>query len=94
MQTDGQGRIVSFQEKPKGDGTWINAGFFVLEPEVFDLIAGDETIWEQEPLQQLANKQQLAAFHHQGFWQAMDTLRDRNQLEKLWQSKQAPWKVW
>jgi glucose-1-phosphate cytidylyltransferase len=94
LNTDEQGRILSFQEKPKGDGNWINGGFFVLEPQVFDLIEGDQTIWEQKPLQELARKQQLAAFHHQGFWQAMDTLRDKTQLENLWQSKQAPWKVW
>jgi len=94
LDTDEQGRILSFQEKPKGDGNWINGGFFVLEPQVFSLIEDDQTIWEQEPLQELARKQQLAAFQHQGFWQAMDTLRDRTQLEQLWQSKQAPWKVW
>jgi glucose-1-phosphate cytidylyltransferase len=94
LNTDEQGRILSFQEKPRGDGNWINAGFFVLEPQVFELIEGDRTVWEQEPLQYLASKQQLAAFYHHGFWQAMDTLRDKVLLENLWKSNQAPWKVW
>jgi glucose-1-phosphate cytidylyltransferase len=94
LEVDDQGRIITFQEKPKGDGSWMNGGFFVLEPEVFDLIEGDQTIWEHSPLQQLAAKQQLSAFYHEGFWQAMDTLRDRTLLESLWKSNQAPWKVW
>jgi glucose-1-phosphate cytidylyltransferase len=94
LNMDDQGHIISFQEKPKGDGNWINAGFFVLEPRIFELIEGDQTVWEQAPLQHLANKQQLAAFHHHGFWQAMDTLRDKVLLENLWTSNQAPWKVW
>jgi glucose-1-phosphate cytidylyltransferase len=94
LEVDDQGRIITFQEKPKGDGSWMNGGFFVLEPEVFDLIEGDQTIWEHGPLQQLATKQQLSAFYHEGFWQAMDTLRDRTLLESLWKSNQAPWKVW
>lgn len=85
--------VRSFQEKPAGDGAWVNAGFFVLEPSVFDLIEGDQTSWETQPLQTLAGRDQLRAYRHPGFWQAMDTLRDKNQLEELWQGV-APWKVW
>ena len=91
---DMQGDSVhSFQEKPAGDGAWINGGFFVLEPSVFDYIEGDQTSWELQPLQQLAREAQLMAFQHAGFWQAMDTLRDKNHLEELWRTK-PPWKVW
>jgi glucose-1-phosphate cytidylyltransferase len=89
-----QTKIDSFQEKPEGDGAWINGGYFVLEPEVIDFIDGDSTIWEQEPLKKLAQMGQLSAYKHAGFWQPMDTLKDRNTLEKLWKSEQAPWKVW
>jgi glucose-1-phosphate cytidylyltransferase len=88
------GRVGSFKEKPKGDGGMINGGFFVLKPKVIDLIAGDDTTWEREPLEQLSTSGQLAAFQHEGFWQPMDTLRDKTHLESLWQSGQAPWKVW
>jgi glucose-1-phosphate cytidylyltransferase len=88
------GRVGSFTEKPKGDGGMINGGFFVLKPKVIDLIAGDDTTWEREPLEQLATGGQLAAYQHEGFWQPMDTLRDKTHLEQLWQSGQAPWKVW
>ncbi len=94
LNIDPQGRVLNFQEKPQGDGGWINGGYFVLEPQVFDLIEGDMTSWETGPLQEIASKNQLAAFNHYGFWQAMDTLRDRNILEELWRSGQAPWKVW
>jgi glucose-1-phosphate cytidylyltransferase len=86
--------VHHFQEKPAGDGAWINGGFFVLEPGVIDQIAGDETVWEQAPLQQLAAKSQLTSYQHQGFWQAMDTLREKNHLEELWASGKAPWKSW
>lgn len=86
--------ISSFQEKPAGDGAWINGGFFVLEPSVFDYINGDETSFEVSPLQNLALAKQLAGYQHSGFWQAMDTLRDKNQLEDLWKSGKAPWKIW
>lgn len=86
--------IQSFKEKPQGDGNWINGGFFVLNPKVIDLIEGDKTVWEENPLQALANSQQLHAFHHHGFWQPMDTLRDKNQLEQMWASGKAPWKTW
>jgi glucose-1-phosphate cytidylyltransferase len=89
-----QTKISCFREKPEGDGAWINGGYFVLEPEVIDLIAGDSTIWEQEPLEKIAEKEQLSAFRHHGFWQPMDTLRDRNYLEDLWSKNKAPWKVW
>jgi glucose-1-phosphate cytidylyltransferase len=85
--------VKNFQEKPAGDGAWINGGFFVLEPSVFDLIDAPETSWEAEPLINLAAQKELMAFHHSGFWQAMDTLRDKNYLEKLCRTG-APWKVW
>ena len=90
----GGSKVKSFMEKPKGDGALINGGFFVLSPRVLDYIAGDQTIWEREPLERLAQEGQLAAYQHHGFWQPMDTLRDKTQLEKLWQSGQAPWKTW
>jgi glucose-1-phosphate cytidylyltransferase len=86
--------VLNFQEKPQGDGSWINGGYFVLEPDVFDLIEGDQTSWESNTLPIIANKNQLAAFQHYGFWQAMDTLRDKNYLESLWHESKAPWKVW
>ncbi|WP_415880496.1 glucose-1-phosphate cytidylyltransferase [Methylomonas sp. TEB] len=87
-------RIKSFQEKPQGDGAWINGGFFVLSPAVFDLIDSDETLWEKEPMERLANSNQLHAYFHKGFWQPMDTLRDKQHLEQLWQQQKAPWKIW
>jgi glucose-1-phosphate cytidylyltransferase len=86
--------ITSFQEKPMGDGGWINGGFFVLSPGVLDYIDGDGTVWEREPLERLAKERSLAAYLHRGFWQPMDTLRDRSQLEELWASGRAPWKIW
>jgi glucose-1-phosphate cytidylyltransferase len=89
-----RGRVMRFEEKPQGDGYWINGGFFVLDPSVIDLVDGDRCTWEQEPLQTLAEVGQLSAYHHEGFWQSMDTLRDKNLLEDLWQAGQAPWKVW
>lgn len=88
------GSVSSFQEKPSGDGAWINGGFFVLEPSVLEKIEGDETVWEQQPLQRLAAKGQLSAYQHEGFWQTMDTLRERNHLESLWSSGKPPWKTW
>jgi glucose-1-phosphate cytidylyltransferase len=87
-------RITRFEEKPSGDGSWINGGFFVLEPGAVNFIEGDDTIWERAPLETLAREGQLAAYRHRGFWQPMDTLRDRVKLEELWQSGEAPWKVW
>ena len=86
--------VTGFSEKPKGDGGWINGGFFVLAPKCIDLIEGDETSWESKPLERLAAELQLHAYEHAGFWQPMDTLRDRNHLEELWASGQAPWKMW
>jgi len=86
--------IAAFKEKPQGDGSWINGGFFVLSPKVLDYIAGDDTIWEREPMERLARERQLSAYMHAGFWQCMDTLRDKNLLESHWQSGRAPWKVW
>ncbi|HEY4440330.1 MAG TPA: glucose-1-phosphate cytidylyltransferase [Candidatus Elarobacter sp.] len=87
-------KIVAFDEKPQGDGAWINGGYFVLSPSVLDYIDGDETVWERGPLERLAAEGKLSAFIHRGFWQPMDTLRDKQQLEELWSSGAAPWKVW
>lgn len=87
-------KVHGFQEKPQGDGGWINGGFFVLSPKVIDYINQDATVWEKEPMERLAKEGQLSAYFHSGFWQPMDTLRDKNHLEELWQSGKAPWKVW
>jgi glucose-1-phosphate cytidylyltransferase len=87
-------RINTFAEKPPGDGGWVNGGFFVLEPEAFDYLDGDDTMWEREPLEKLARAGQLSAYKHHGFWQALDTMRDKKTLEELWDSGRAPWKVW
>ena len=87
-------KVNSFREKPKGDGAMINGGFFVLSPQVIEYITDDNTIWERNPLERLAEEGELAAFKHNGFWQPLDTLRDKNLLEELWQSGQAPWRVW
>ncbi len=89
-----ENKIRGFHEKPQGESGWINGGFFALEPSVFDLVDGDATIWEREPLESLALSGQLAAYQHRGFWQPMDTLRDKTLLEELWASGSAPWKVW
>ena len=91
---EGQYKISSFREKPQGDGVWINGGFFVLDPAVFDYIRDDSTVWEQEPLKSLAQDGLLAAYRHYEFWHPMDTLRDKMVLEGLWNSGKAPWKVW
>jgi glucose-1-phosphate cytidylyltransferase len=88
------GSVSGFEEKPQGDGGWINGGFFVLSPKVLEHIDGDETSWEHKPLARLADQGELSAFLHRGFWQPMDTMRDKTQLEELWESGQAPWKVW
>ena len=93
LETDGD-RVTRLREKPLGDGGWINGGFFVLSPKVLDLIAGDETAWESGPLETLAAQGEFRAYRHTGFWQPMDTLRERNYLEELWTSGRAPWKVW
>ncbi|MCL6566702.1 MAG: glucose-1-phosphate cytidylyltransferase [Acidobacteriia bacterium] len=89
-----ENKVSTFHEKPDGEGGWINGGFFVLEPQVMDYIADDSTVWEREPLETLAKQGQLAAYRHRGFWQPMDTLRDKMVLEKLWESGNAPWKIW
>ncbi len=89
-----EGRVLNFQEKPQGDGAWINGGFFVVEPSVFELISGDPSSWESHVLITIAQKKQLASFLHYGFWQPMDTLREKNNLETLWNSGNPPWKVW
>ena len=89
-----RGKVLSFEEKPKGDNNWINGGFFVLNKKVIDLIEGDQSIWEEEPLKNLARSGELSAFHHKGFWQPMDTLKDKMLLEELWKNGNAPWKVW
>lgn len=94
LELDASGRVRNFQEKPQGDGAWINGGFFILNPGVLDLIDGDECIWERDPLERLAREGQLAAWKHRGFWRPMDTLRDRNQLEAMWAAGDAPWKCW
>ena len=91
---EGQSKITNFREKPKGDGAWVNGGFFVLEPGVMDYIDGDYTVWEKEPLIRLAKDGQLSAYKHEGIWQPMDTLRDKHLLEDMWNSGKAPWKIW
>lgn len=88
------GSVAGFEEKPQGDGGWINGGFFVLSPQVIDYIEGDFTFWEHEPMERLAAEGQMSAYFHHGFWQPMDTLRDKNHLEALWASGKAPWKTW
>lgn len=93
LKVDGSA-VTGFQEKPLGDGGWINGGFFVAKPDVLDYIADDKTVWENEPLANLARDHQLAAYYHRGFWQPMDTLRDKNHLEALWAAGTPPWKVW
>ena len=94
MVLDAGNMVSRFQEKPQGDGGWINGGFFVLSPKAIGFIAGDDTIWEREPMERLASESQLAAYPHRGFWQPMDTLRDKIHLEELWASGKAPWKIW
>ena len=86
--------VTAFREKAQGDGDWINGGFFVLSPKVLDLIEGDQTTWEREPMESLAAEDNLRAFEHQGFWQPMDTMRDKQLLESLWAGGEAPWKTW
>ena len=87
-------QVTKFQEKPEGDGDWINGGFFVLEKKIFDYLTDDKTIWEREPLEKLSNDNQLSAYKHSGFWQPIDTIRDKNHLEELWKLNKAPWKKW
>lgn len=92
--SENQTLVSSFREKPKGDGIWINGGYFVLEPQIFDYIADDGTVWEQSPMQQLAKEGKLAAYKHDDFWHPMDTLRDKNVLEEMWKDNKAPWRIW
>lgn len=94
LEIDGDNRITSFREKNQGDGNRINAGYMVLEPEVFDYIEGDNTVFEKEPLERLAEQGQLAAYRHNGYWQCMDTKREKDKLDELWNSGKAPWKLW
>jgi glucose-1-phosphate cytidylyltransferase len=96
MALDKNGKVVHFKEKPKGDGKWINGGFFVLKPEVFKYLDGDkdDVMWEDSPMESLANDGQLIAYRHQGFWKCMDAMRDKIELEALWQNNQAKWKIW
>ena len=96
IQTDEQGIVEKFHEKPDGDGVWINGGFFVIEPGVFDYLKGDmdNIQWETDPLVKIANDKQLASYKHKGFWKCMDALRDKIELENLWASNQAAWKIW
>ncbi len=91
---DGEGRVTSFEEKPRGDGAWTNGGFFVLSPSVVEYLHDDATIWEQGPVRELAARGQLSSYKHTGYWQAMDTIRDRAVLEELWSGGSAPWRVW
>ena len=96
IEMDSDGNVDHFVEKPQGDGMWINGGFFVLEPEIFNYLNGDmdEVQWEKKPLLEIANDKQLAAYKHYGFWKPMDALRDRIELEQLWNKDQAKWKIW
>ena len=89
-----EANVSKFLEKPKGDGGWINGGFFVLSPKVIELIGGDDVSWEQFPLEALAEKEELLAYKHDGFWQSMDTLRDKVVLDSYWSENQPPWKIW
>jgi glucose-1-phosphate cytidylyltransferase len=93
LNVDGD-TVISFKEKPQGDGSWVNAGFFVLNPRVLDYIDGDDVMWEQEPIERIAGEGQLRTHRHRGFWQPMDTLRDKSLLDGLWNSGEAPWKSW
>jgi glucose-1-phosphate cytidylyltransferase len=94
LSIDDNNRVTSFQEKPKGDGAWINAGFFVCEPKVFEYIAGDQTTWEREPMEQLAHESEMHTFKHNGFWKPMDTLRDKHELDADYTAGKAKWKIW
>lgn len=94
LSIDAKNNVLGFEEKPKGDGGWINAGFFIMEPDVFEYIDGDSTVLEKDPLEKLAANNELVAYKHDGFWQPMDTMRDKIYLEELWKSGEAPWKLW
>ncbi len=92
--SEDQTKIHGFREKPQGDGAWINGGYFIVEPEGVDYIRGDDTVWEQAPLKKMAKEGQLSAYRHSGFWHPMDTLRDKMTLDKMWETGQAPWRLW
>jgi glucose-1-phosphate cytidylyltransferase len=94
LNFEDNGLISSFEEKPRGDGAWINGGFFVCEPQVFDYVDGDSTIWERKPMESLTKDRQMTAFKHTGFWRPMDTLRDKIELEEAWVQNKAKWKIW
>jgi glucose-1-phosphate cytidylyltransferase len=94
LQINSDDTVSKFSEKPKGDGAWINGGFFVCEPGIFNFIEGDETTWEKEPLENITNADEMTAFKHNGYWRPMDTLRDKQELEKEWESGKALWKIW
>jgi glucose-1-phosphate cytidylyltransferase len=94
LDLSSENAVKGFQEKPRGDGGWINGGFFVLQPEVFDYIENDDTVFERGPMEELAKYNELIAYKHDGFWQPMDTMRDKEYLEELWQRNKAPWKLW
>lgn len=94
LNINNKNEVSSFMEKPKGDGAWINGGFFVCEPGIFDYIDGDSTVWEKQPMEQIAADGEMAAFSHEGFWKPMDTLRDKHELEEDWANNQAKWKIW
>ncbi len=94
LNIDSDNSVFDFMEKPKGDGSWVNGGFFVCEPQIFDYIDGDSTIWERQPMEKIADDGQMVAYKHEGFWKPMDTLRDKQELENLWGSDNAPWKTW
>ena len=94
IKLDKNNNIIQFQEKPEGDGTWINGGFFVLKPEIFEYLTNDSTVFEREPLEKLARDGQLNAYHHQGFWMPMDKLSDKKSLEEMWNKGEAKWKIW
>jgi glucose-1-phosphate cytidylyltransferase len=94
MEVSERNEVISFREKPRGDGAWISGGFFVFQPAVFDYLEDDKTVLEREPLETLARKGELAAYKHTGFWQPMDTQRDKTYLEELWEKGSPPWKVW
>jgi len=94
LNIDDSEQVISFLEKPKGDGAWINGGFFVCEPGIFEFIENESTVWEREPMENIAAQNQMRAFKHSGFWKPMDTLRDKKDLEQLWQKNNAPWKIW
>ena len=94
LEIDNSGRVLKFQEKPPGDGYWVNGGFYVMEPNIFDYIDGDKTIWEEESMTRLAKEGKLNSYKHRGFWKPMDTMTDKRKLEEMWTLRQAPWKVW